>query len=245
MTGPARPGGPGRPGSAGEPGGRGRRRQGSQGRRGGCVGSGSRTVGRRPGPSQTRGRILEAARATFGERGYESATIRGIAARAEVDPALVHHYFGSKQRLFVAAMELPVDLATVVAGLMGGPVDDLGERFVRVVLETWETPAMRPLLLGVLRSATTDPVAAGMLRRLLAEGPLLALARGIDRPDAPLRATLVGAQLVGLMMARYVVGVEPLASAPREAIARAIGPAIQRYLTGDLDDAGRVAPPAG
>ncbi len=93
---------------------------------------------------------------------------------------------------------------------------------------------MRPLLLGVIRSATTDPVAAGMLRRILAEGPLLALARAIDRPDAALRASLAGSQLVGLMMARYVVGVEPLASAPRESVVRAIGPTIQRYLTGDL-----------
>ena len=93
---------------------------------------------------------------------------------------------------------------------------------------------MRPLLMGVIRSATTDPVAAGMLRRILAEGPLLALARAIDRPDAALRASLAGSQLVGLMMARYVVGVEPLASAPRELVVRAIGPTIQRYLTGDL-----------
>jgi len=244
VTGPARPGSPGRSGSAGQPD-RERRRPARPGQRRRGVGGGRRAVGRRPGSSDTRGRILEAARATFGERGYESATIRAIAALAEVDPALVHHYFGSKQRLFVAAMEIPIDLAVVVPGLMNGPRDEIGERFVRLVLETWETPAMRPLLLGVIRSAATDPVAAGMLRRLLAEGPLLALADGIDRPDAPLRASLVGAQLVGLMMARYVVGVEPLASAPREAIARAIGPTIQRYLTGDLDDTGRVVPPAG
>ena len=132
-------------------------------------------------------------------------------------------------------MELPVDLPAMIPRLIAGPPDEIGERFVRFVLELWETPAMRPLLLGVIRSATTDPVAAGMLRQLLAEGPILALVRAIDRPDAPLRATLVGSQLVGLMMARYVVGVEPLASAPREAIVRAIGPTIQRYLAGDLD----------
>ena len=190
---------------------------------------------RPPGSSDRRGRILAAARATFGERGFEAGTIRDIALRAEVDPALVHHYFGSKQRLFLAAMELPVDLPAMIPRLIAGPPDEIGERFVRFVLELWETPAMRPLLLGVIRSATTDPVAAGMLRQLLAEGPILALVRAIDRPDAPLRATLVGSQLVGLMMARYVVGVEPLASAPREAIVRAIGPTIQRYLAGDLD----------
>ena len=132
-------------------------------------------------------------------------------------------------------MELPIDLSTLVPQLIAaGPADEVGERFIRFVLETWETPAMRPLLMGVIRSATTDPVAAGMLRRILAEGPLLALARAIDRPDAALRASFAGSQLVGLMMARYVVGVEPLASAPRELVVRAIGPTIQRYLTGDL-----------
>lgn len=196
--------------------------------------AGTRRPGRPPGSSDKRGRILASARATFGERGFEASTIRDIARGAEVDPALVHHYFGSKQRLFLAAMELPVDLPAMIPRLIAGPPEEIGERFVGFVLELWETPAMRPLLLGVIRSATTDPIAAGMLRQLLAEGPILALVRAIDRPDAPLRATLVGSQLVGLMMARYVIGVEPVASAPREAIVRAIGPTIQRYLTGDL-----------
>jgi AcrR family transcriptional regulator len=192
-------------------------------------------AGRRPGSSDTRERILGAARASFGERGLEATTIRDVARRAGVDPALVHHYFGSKQQLFVAAMELPIDFATVLPRLLGGSRDELGERFVGFLLDLWETAAMRPLMLGVIRSATTDPVAAGLLRRNLAEGPLLALAGSIDRPDAPLRAALAGSQLVGLMMARYVVGVEPLASAQRETIIRTIGPTIQRYLAGDLD----------
>jgi AcrR family transcriptional regulator len=202
-----------------------------------AAGTGDRTgrTGRRPGSSDTRERILGAARSSFGERGLDATTIRDVARRAEVDPALVHHYFGSKQQLFVAAMELPVDFRMAVPGLLEGPRDELGERFVRFLLDLWETPAMRPLMLGIIRSATTDPVAAAMLRQDLAEGPLLAVARAIDRPDAPLRAALAGSQLVGLMMARYVVGVEPVASAPRETIIRTIGPVIQRYLVGDLE----------
>jgi AcrR family transcriptional regulator len=192
-------------------------------------------TGRRPGSADTRGRILAAARASFGERGFDAATIRDIAGRAEVDPALVHHYFGSKQQLFVSAMELPVDFQAIVPRLLDGPREELGERFVRFVLELWEAPAMRPLLLGLVRSATTDPVAASMLRGLIAEGPFLALATAIDRPDAAVRATLAGSQLIGLVLARYVVEVEPLASAPRESLVRTIGPTIQRYLTGDLD----------
>jgi AcrR family transcriptional regulator len=194
--------------------------------------------GRRPGSGDTRGDILAAARAAFGERGFEGATIRDIAARAGVDPALVHHYFGSKQQLFVAAMEFPIDLRTMVPRLVDGPADELGERFVRLVLELWETPALRPLLLGVMGSAPTDPVAAAMLRQTLVEGPILALTLSIDRPHAALRATLAGSQMIGLALARYVVGVEPLASASPDALARSVGPTIQRYLAGDVEVAG-------
>jgi len=193
-------------------------------------------TGRRPGASDTRGRILAAARAGFGDAGYDGATIRGIAADAGVDPALVHHYFGSKQRLFVTAMELPVDLDAVVPGLLAGPPDQLGYRIVRFVLELWGAPRTRPLMLGVVRSASSDPVAAELLRRVLAEGPFAAIARATDRPAADLRATLVGSQLVGLAMARYIVCAEPLASAPDEVLAQAVGPTIQRYLEGDLGD---------
>ncbi|MDA8238506.1 MAG: TetR family transcriptional regulator [Chloroflexi bacterium] len=194
-------------------------------------------TGRRPGAPATRDRILEAARAAFGEAGFEGTTIRGVAARALVDPALVHHYFGSKQQLFVAAMELPVDFGAIAPRLLEGPPEELGERIARFVLDLWDAPWTRPLMLGLLRSAATDPVAAAMLRRVLAEGPFAAMARASDRPDADLRAALVGSQLVGLAMARYIVAVEPLASAPREVVARALGPTLQRYLVGELDDA--------
>jgi AcrR family transcriptional regulator len=191
-------------------------------------------TGRRPGSADTRGQILDAARAAFGERGFDGASIRDIAARAGVDPALVHHFYGSKQRLFMAAMELPFDFPALVAGVLNGPESGIGERLARSILEVWEAPATRPLILGMIRSATTDPIAAGMLRRLLAEGPLLAAARAIDRPDAMFRATLAGSQLIGLAMARYVVGVEPLASSDVETVIRAVAPVLQRYLTGDL-----------
>jgi AcrR family transcriptional regulator len=193
-------------------------------------------AGRRPGASGTRERILEAARAGFGEHGFEATTIRGVAARAAVDPALVHHYFGSKQRLFVAAMELPVDLDAAVPDLLAGPPGELGERIVRFALHQWDAARTRPLMIGLIRSAATDPLAAAMLRRTLAEGPIAAMVQATERPDADLRATLVGSQIVGLAMARYIVGVEPLASAPPDIVARAIGPTIQRYLAGDIDE---------
>jgi AcrR family transcriptional regulator len=163
--------------------------------------------------------------------------VRDVAARAGVDPALVHHYFGPKQRLFLAATEFPIDVAAAVPRLLAGPREGLGERFARFVIEQWDRPELRPLVLGVVRSATTDPVAAAMMRRLLAEGPFLALARAIDLPDAELRAALAGSQLVGLLMARYVIRVEPLASMDAAMLAALVGPAVERYLVGDLGPA--------
>ena len=196
-------------------------------------GTGRRT-GRRPGSADTRGRILAAARAAFGERGYDGATVRDVAARASVDPALVHHYFGTKQQLFLAASEFPVDVAEVVPRLLAGPRDGMGERFVRYVVELWDRPEVQPLLMGIVRSASTDKVAAGMMRRLLAEGPFLALARAIDLPDARLRATLAGTQLMGLVLARYVILVEPLATMTPAELATMLGPTMDRCLAGDL-----------
>ena len=212
--------------------------------------------GRPKGSADTRGRILAAARAAFAERGFDGATMRDVATRAGVDAALVHHYFGSKQRLFVAAMELPVDFTETFPGLLDGPEAGIGNRFVGFILDLWDRPEIRPLLLGLVRSAATDEVAAGMLRRLLEEGPLLAMTTALERPgrrdqeasrvEARLRATLAGSQFIGLLMARFVVGVEPLASAERDAVVSAIGPTIQRYLVGDLGGgATRGARPAG
>jgi AcrR family transcriptional regulator len=160
--------------------------------------------------------------------------VRAVATRAAVDPALVHHYFGSKQRLFVAAMEFPVDVTQVFAALAAGPRDSLGERMVRTIVDIWDRPEVRQMLLGIARSATTDPTAAAMFRGVLVDGPLRAISAVLDSPDADLRATLVGTQLVGLAMARYVAGLEPVASMDSASLARLIGPTVTRYLTADL-----------
>jgi AcrR family transcriptional regulator len=157
-----------------------------------------------------------------------------IAPRARVDPALLHHYFGTKQQLFVAASEFPVDPAEIVPRMIAGPPELMGERVVLAVVGLWDRPELRPLLLGIIRSATTDPVAAGMARRLLAEGPFLELARALDVPDAEVRATLAGTQLIGLAIARYVIGLEPVASMTPDQLAQAIGPTLGRYLSGEV-----------
>jgi AcrR family transcriptional regulator len=195
-------------------------------------------TGRRPGTVDNRTRILTAARDAFASHGFEGATIRSIARAADVDPALVHHFFGSKEALFLQAMQVTVDVEAVMRGVLsGGPVG-VGERCVREVLATWERPEVRPVILGILRSATTDPQAALLLRRMVSERILGPLTRALGSPEAEMRAALAGSQMVGLLMAVLVVGIEPLASADREVVARLVGPTIERYLIGDLSPAG-------
>lgn len=199
-------------------------------------GSPTRT-GRRPGSPDTRDVILESARRVFAERGYDGATVRGVAAQARVDPALLYHYFGSKRQLFVAAMEITYDWQTALPTILSGPSAQMGERLVRFILTLWESPQTQPLLLGAVRSAATDPVAAGMVRRLLAEGPFMALAQAIGAPDGELRAMLAASHVMGVALLRYILRVEPMASADVDTLAHMISPAIQHYLTGDLSSA--------
>lgn len=196
--------------------------------------SARRRSGRRPGETATRDDILVAARDAFGERGYDGATVRDVAERAGVDPALLYHYFGSKQQLFVAAMEIPYDWRVVLPAILAGPPEQLGERLVRLLLSYWEDPGINPLFVGMVRSAATDPLAADMVRRLLAEGPFMMLARAIGTPDAEMRAMLVASHVMGVALLRYILRIEPMASAPPDALATLVGATVQRYLTADL-----------
>jgi AcrR family transcriptional regulator len=198
-------------------------------------------TGRRPGVSGTREAILDAARRAFAEQGYQRATIRGVAELAGVDPALVHHYFGTKQDLFVAAVQLPINPVPQLMAVLGEDPDRTGERIVEVFLSVWDHAADRSPLLALIRSAVGDERAAAMLREFITEEVLGQLAHRLGSPDARLRATLVGSQLIGLAMARYIVRVEPLASAPAAELAAAVGPTLQRYLTGDVAAAPRPA----
>ena len=194
---------------------------------------GGRT-GRRPGDAGTREAILDAAREAFGRRGYTSASLRAVAAAAGVDPSLVLHYFGSKQALFVAAVDLPIRPREVLPGVLAGDPAGAGARVVRFFVGIWDAAANRGAFLALIRSAVSDEPAARMLHDLLtADGPEAAL-RDLGFPDPELRAALVGSQLLGLALARYVVRLEPLASADADAVAALIGPTVQRYLHGDL-----------
>jgi AcrR family transcriptional regulator len=191
-------------------------------------------TGRRPGKSGTRDAILDAARASFTVKGYDGATIRDVARRAGVDPALVHHYFENKQKLFLAAVEVPFDPTVIVESVLDGEVDSLGERIARTFLLVWDGRAGRSQIVSLIRSATSNEHAARMLREFISTEILGRITRSLELPDARLRATLVGSQLIGVALMRYVIAVEPLASVPQEDVAGMIAPTLQRYLTGDL-----------
>ncbi|MYQ48354.1 TetR family transcriptional regulator [Streptomyces sp. SID4985] len=182
----------------------------------------------------TRDRILAAAREEFSERGYEKTSVRGIAKAAGVDSALVHHYFGTKDQIFEAAVT--VSFAPALAApdaIVEGPLDTVGERFTRFVFGIWENPATRAPLLAIVRSAVNNEAAAAVFRRLVAAQLLHRIAGRIGGPDAELRAELAAAQLVGTAMLRYVIKVEPLASADVERIVARLAPVVQGHLTGE------------
>jgi AcrR family transcriptional regulator len=189
--------------------------------------------GRRPGESLTREAILGAARLEFAELGYDRATIRGIGARAEVDPSLVLHYFSAKEQLFSAALQVP-DTGEVVRRAIRHDVDGLGAAVVATFLSAWEPEDSRAPLVAMVRSAMTNEVAMGLVREYLGRRIFGPITQALEAPDADLRATLVGSQLIGLAMVRYVARIEPLASADRDTLVAALGPTVQRYLTGDI-----------
>ncbi|MDX2826560.1 TetR family transcriptional regulator [Streptomyces ipomoeae] len=183
----------------------------------------------------TRDRILAAAREEFSERGYDKTSVRGIAKAAGVDSALVHHYFGTKEQMFEAAVEVAFSPVLVVRdSVLEGPLDGVGERLTRTIFGLWENPTTRKPLLAIVRSAVNHEAAAAVFRRLVATQLLYRIARRLELPDAELRAELAAAQLVGVAMLRYVIKVEPLASADPEQIIRRVAPVVQAHLTAPL-----------
>ena len=192
-------------------------------------------TGRRPGGATgTREAILAAAKRLFAERGFESASMRAIAAEAGVDAALITHFFGSKANLLAAAIDWPFDPDQELPRILNAGRNRVGEGLVERFVRTWDSEPTRNPLITLLRAATTEPAAANLLATFLRTrlfGPLL-VELGSDQPD--LRANLVASQLGGLGLARYILRLEPLASAEPQDVIRWIAPTIQRYLTGSL-----------
>lgn len=196
--------------------------------------------GRRPGGADTRGTVLAAARTEFAASGYEAASVRSIARAAGVDPALVHHYFGTKQGLFLAALDFPLDPRVLVGELVEGDRDTVGERVARFAFTLWEEPHARERLVATLRAVAGSDRIAQMMRGFVARELVAAAAErmpagpgaegGLGSADRRLRVELAASQIIGVAMARYVLMIEPLASAGVEELVALVAPTLQRYL---------------
>ena len=190
--------------------------------------------GRRPGNSGTREAILAAASRQFAQHGYDRASLRRIATDAGVDQKLIAHFFGSKQQLFVAAVGLPLNPAELLPTILAGDPATIRDRLAEVLLNILEHRALHERLTGVVRAAASEPEVARMLREFLTREVFAPAAAILDSEDAHFRLNLFGSQIVGLIMARYVVALEPLASMPPKAVADAVALTLERYLTGPL-----------
>lgn len=198
--------------------------------------AGQRRRGRPAGNSGSRDRILVSARELFARNGIRNTSIRAVAAAAGVDSALVHHYFGTKEKLFAAAVHIPIDPMDIVGQLREMPVDELGYRIPSMLLPLWESE------IGAAFIATLRSVLAGeeinLFRTFIEDVITVEIGPRVDNPpgSGTTRVQFVASQLVGVVMARYILRLEPFASLPPEQIAQTIAPNLQRYLTGDLPD---------
>ncbi|MGU3502168.1 TetR/AcrR family transcriptional regulator [Mycobacterium sp. C31M] len=197
-----------------------------------------------PGPRDERGvlqaRILAAAREEFAQHGWAGTTLRAVARGADVDPALIYHYFGSKEALLDAATTPPPRWLESVARTWATPADRLGEALLRLMLGAWADDEIGPVLRAVLLTAAHDETTREKLRRIV-EGSLMGAAQiGADETDRRTRSGLISSQIMGLAMMRYVWRVEPIASMADGDLVAAIAPNLQRYIEGDLSVAGAV-----
>ncbi len=190
--------------------------------------------GRRRGPTTTREAILAAAARRFAAAGYDRASLRSIATEAGVDQKLIAHYFGSKQQLFVAAIGFPLDPAQILPTVLDAPREDLQARLTELLALVLGEPAVRERVTGIVRGAASSEEMARMIREFLARAVFEPLAAAIGGDEPLLRANLVGSQVVGLLMARNVVAIEPLASTPARRVAEAVAPTLERYLVGPV-----------
>lgn len=186
-------------------------------------------AGRRTGPTTTADEILAAARSLFAQQGYRGTTVRAVAAEAGVTAALVHHFYGSKERLFVAATALPLHPADLVADLVSrGAREDLGERAVRAFVRLWRDPGTGQQLAGAFRRMLGSSDGSAFFRGF-AQDVLVPRLAGILQ-ITPLRVTAIMSQLVGLAAARDLVGVPPLADATEDDLVLLFGPVVQGHL---------------
>lgn len=190
----------------------------------------ARRRGRPRGRSDARQRIVTAATAEFSELGYDGATMRGIAGRAGVDAALLHHYFGTKADLFGEIVGAPMRPDLKIPEILAGPREQVGEAIVRYVLDVWEQPEARRRGILVMRTAIGNKLATPLLAGFLSRELLGRIAADIGTPDAELRSGLIATQVAGLLLARYVLRLAPVADASVDELVAWVAPSVQRYL---------------
>src|ERR1700743_1919296 len=191
-----------------------------------------------PGPRDERGvlaaRIVGAARVEFAEHGWAGTTIRAVARAADVDPALVYHYFGSKEGLLDAATNPPQKVRESIAVVWTTPVDRLGAALITLLLASWADDEIGPTLRAILQTAAHEPATRQKLRRVV-EGSLMGVSQlGSDEHDRLVRSGLISSQMMGFALMRYVWKIEPIASMTEDEAIAAIAPNLQHYVDGDL-----------
>ena len=199
-------------------------------------------AGERAGALPAKARIIRAAELEFAERGYESASLRAVARRADVDPALVHHYFDDKADLFAATIRAPVRPDRIIAAIIAGPRDQMGTSVVRYLLEQLDAPVAQRRVIALVRTAIGVGPGSRILKEFLVREVFLRLASGVagGTPDseAERAASLAASQIVGLILTRYVLALEPIASASVDELVARVGPVIQWHLVGYADGRG-------
>lgn len=194
-----------------------------------------------PGPRDERGvlaaRILDQARAAFAEFGYAGTTIRAIARAADVDPALVHHYYGTKENLLDAATTPPQAFLDQIITAWQTPSAELGEQLVRQMLANWQNPDHSQVLRAVVQIAGNEPAIREKLRTIVERSMMGPSAQALSEDERLLRSSLIASQLMGLAFMRFIWKIEPLASMADDDVVSAVAPTIQRYLDGDVGPA--------
>lgn len=180
---------------------------------------------------RTQAAILAAAREQFAAVGFQRATIRSVAAAAGIDPAMVMRYFGSKAGLFAAATDIELDLPV----FDGAAPPEIAARLTRHFISLWETRLADGALIATLRNAATDERAAAVVRRIFAEQVAAPLSAALGGPDVERRAGLIGSQMLGMALCRYILKIEPLVSATPEQLITALEPTVRHYLEDPLD----------
>jgi AcrR family transcriptional regulator len=193
--------------------------------------------GRRPGTSSTRKAILKAAQRLFSEKGYDGVSVRQIAGQAKVDPAMINHHFGSKEQLFIACLDVPLDPKAHITEVFPGPREDLPERILNRFITLWDSPTGTAAA-AILRTSVQHEWSAKLMREFILRRAMGPIAEFLDLPpeEARWRINLLASQFLGMIMVRHILKIEPMASAPRAEIVAALAPTVARYLFAPLHE---------